>query len=116
MKLTNPAQRLRIFIGEQDKWKGQPLYHALVLKAREMNMAGATVIRCIEGFGRNSRIKTARVLALSSDLPIVVEIVDNVEYIQSFLPVVKEMVKEGLVTLEDVEVIHYGCSDREEQD
>lgn len=98
---------LRIFIGESDKWEGKPLYEALVLKAREMGLAGATMLRGLMGYGAASRVHTAKILRLSEDLPIIVEIVDNQEKIASFLPVIDEMIQEGLVTLERVQVILY---------
>ena len=98
---------LRIFIGESDRWHHQPLYEALVLKAREMHLAGATVLRGPMGFGKSSRLHTAKILRLSMDLPIVIEMVDTEDKINSFLPVLDEMMKGGLVTLEKVRVIHY---------
>jgi PII-like signaling protein len=98
---------LRVFIGESDRWHGKPLYEAIVLKARELHLAGATVLRGPMGFGANSRVHTAKILRLSEDLPMVVEIVDTKEKIDTLLPHIDEMVKEGLVTLEDVRVIHY---------
>ncbi len=98
---------LRIFIGESDRWHHQPLYEAIVLKAREMHLAGATVLRGPIGFGKSSRIHTAKILRLSMDLPIVVEIVDTEEKLNTFLPVLDEMMKGGLVTLEKVRVIDY---------
>jgi hypothetical protein len=107
MKISGKARRLCIYIGERDTWQGQPLYHAIVKKVRQLDMAGATVLRGLEGFGANSRIHTARVLALSTDLPVVIEIVDSVEYIEKLLPFLDEVVREGLVTLEDVEVVKY---------
>lgn len=107
MRLDGAAQRLSIYIGENDLWHGVSLAHAIVVKAREMNMAGATVYRGIEGYGANSRIHTARLVDLSSDLPVVVEIVDKAEKIASFLPVLNEMMKEGLVTVEEVRVLLY---------
>lgn len=107
MKLEGAAQRLSIYIGENDLWQGVSLAHAIVVKAREMNMAGATVYRGIEGYGAKSRIHTARLIDLSSDLPVVVEIVDKPEKITAFLPVVDEMIKEGLVTVEEVRVLFY---------
>jgi uncharacterized protein len=107
MKLTGEAQLLRIFIGESDKWHGRPLYEAIVLKARELHMAGATVLRGPMGFGAHSRLHTAKVLRLSEDLPIVIEIVDTVEKIDALLPFVDEAVQEGLVTREKVQVIQY---------
>jgi PII-like signaling protein len=107
MKVSEEGQILRIFIGESDKWKGKPLYEAIVLKAREMGLAGATMLRGLMGYGAASRIHTAKILRLSEDLPIIVEIVDNPEKITSFLPIIDEMVQEGLVTLERVQVILY---------
>jgi len=107
MKIEGEAQRLRIHIGESDRWKGKPLYEAIVLKAREEGLAGATVLRGLEGFGANSRIHTARILRLSEDLPIAVEIVDREEQIQTLLPALDEMVTEGLITLEKVQVVSY---------
>lgn len=95
-KDTGQAVRLKIYIGESDRYKGIPLYH-VVLKARELGLAGATVCRGIEGFGANSRIHSARVLDISSDLPISVDIIDSKEYIQLILPFLDEVVKEGLV-------------------
>ena len=107
MNLPHDAMLLRIFIGESDRWHHQPLYEALVLKAREMHLAGATVLRGPIGFGKSSRIHTAKILRLSMDLPIVIEIVDTEEKLNTFLPVLDEMMKGGLVTLENVRVIHY---------
>jgi hypothetical protein len=98
---------LRIFIGESDRWKHQPLYEALVLKAREMHLAGATVLRGPMGFGKSSRLHTSKILRLSFDLPLVIEIVDTEEKLNAFLPVLDEMMKRGLVTLEKVRVIDY---------
>ena len=98
---------LRIFIGESDRWHHQPLYEAIVLKARELGLAGATVLRGPMGFGANSRLHTAKILRLSMDLPMVIEIVDTDEKIQHLLPHLEEMVMEGLVTLEDVQVLKY---------
>src|SRR5438093_6372820 len=100
MKIPEDGQLLRIFIGESDKWEGKPLYEAIILKAREMNIAGATMLRGMMGYGAASRIHTAKILRLSEDLPIVVEIVDSAEKIAVLLPVIEEMVQEGLVTLE----------------
>jgi|SRR5215813_3652262 uncharacterized protein len=107
MRITEDGQLLRIFIGESDHWQGKPLYEAIILKAREMGLAGATMLRGMMGFGANSRIHTAKILRLSEDLPIVVEIVDNAEKIEGLLPVIDEMVQEGLVTLEKVRVVQY---------
>jgi PII-like signaling protein len=107
MNLPHDAMLLRIFIGESDRWHHQPLYEAIVLKAREMHLAGATVLRGPIGFGKSSRIHTAKILRLSMDLPIVIEIVDTEEKLNTFLPVLDEMMKGGLVTLENVRVIDY---------
>ena len=107
MQIPTDSLLLRIFIGESDRWKHQPLYEALVLKARELHLAGATVLRGPMGFGRSSRLHTAKILRLSMDLPLVIEIVDSQEKINSFLPVLDEMIGGGLVTLEKVKVIHY---------
>ena len=107
MKLEGQAQLLRIFIGESDRAEGKPLYEAIVLAAREAGLAGATVLRGLEGFGAHSRIHTARILRLSEDLPIVVEIVDSEARIAAFLPRLDAMVTEGLVTLERVQVLIY---------
>ncbi|WP_227764657.1 DUF190 domain-containing protein [Zhaonella formicivorans] len=106
-KISGQARRLRIYIGESDKYKGTPLYHAIVLKAKELGLAGATVFRGVEGFGANSRIHSARILDISSDLPILIDIVDSIEYINLLLPFLDEVVKEGLITIEDVEIIKY---------
>jgi len=107
VKIANEGCLLRVFIGEGDKWHGQPLYEAIVLKARELHLAGATVLRGPMGFGAHSRLHTAKVLRLSEDLPMVIEIVDSREKIDELLPHIDEMVNEGLVTLEKVQVIKY---------
>lgn len=107
MHLPHEAMLLRIFIGESDRWKHHPLYEAIVLKAREMHLAGATVLRGPMGFGKSSRLHTAKILRLSMDLPLVIEVVDTEENIQRFLPVLDEMMKGGLVTIEKVRVIDY---------
>ena len=107
MKITEDGQLLRIFIGESDHWHGKPLYEAIILKAREMGIAGATMLRGMMGYGAASRIHTAKILRLSEDLPIVVEIIDSAERIATLLPAIDEMVQEGLVTLETVRVIQY---------
>jgi PII-like signaling protein len=107
MKISEEGQLLRIFVGESDKWEGKPLYEALVLKAREMGLAGATMLRGLMGYGAASRVHTAKILRLSEDLPVIVEIVDSQEKIASFLPIIDEMVQEGLVTLERVQIILY---------
>lgn len=110
MKIPEQGCLLRIFIGESDRWHGQPLYEAIVMKARELNMAGATVLRGPMGFGAKSHLHTAKVLRLSQDLPIVIEIVDSAEKIEILMPHIDEMVAEGLVTLEKVRVIKYCVS------
>ena len=107
MKLEGEGTLLRIFIGELDKWHHQPLYEAIVLKARERGLAGATVLRGPMGFGATSRLHTAKILRLSEDLPVIIEIVDKDERIQAFLPELDQMVGDGLMTLEKVHVITY---------
>src|SRR5436853_4968464 len=107
MNMPENAVLLRIFIGEGDKWQKQPLYEAIVLKARELHLAGATVLRGPMGFGKSSRLHTAKILRLSMDLPLVIEIVDTEEKIQAFLPVLDSMMGGGLLTLEKVRVIEY---------
>lgn len=99
--------RLRIFIGESDRWDHKPLYEAIVMKAREAHLAGATVLRGLMGFGKSSRVHTAKILRLSMDLPLIIEIVDTEEKLNAFLPVLDQMMKGGLVTLEQVRVIDY---------
>ncbi|HEX8898808.1 MAG TPA: DUF190 domain-containing protein [Chthoniobacterales bacterium] len=113
MNLPEDALLLRIFIGESDRWKHQPLYEAIVIKARELHIAGATVLRGPMGFGAASRIHTAKVLRLSMDLPIIIEIVDTEEKVNSLLPALDEMMGSGLVTLEKVKVIHYRHREKE---
>ena len=112
MRIEGQAKLLRIYIGETDRWHGQPLYMAILHKAREMGLAGGTVFRGIAGYGANSVIHTANILRLSEDLPVVIEIVDTDEKIQAFLPVLDEMVKEGLILLREVEVIKYAGNSR----
>ena len=107
MRIEGQAKLVRIYIGETDRWHGQPLYMAILLKAREMGLAGGSVFRGIAGYGANSVIHTANILRLSEDLPVVIEIVDTDEKIQAFLPVLDEMVKEGLILLREVEVVKY---------
>src|SRR5512136_2268973 len=107
MQIPNEAVLLRIYIGESDRWQHKPLYEAIVLKAREMHLAGATVLRGPMGFGKSSRLHTAKILRLSADLPLVIEIVDSEEKIQSFLPVLDQMMGGGLLTMEKVRVIEY---------
>ena len=111
MHIPHDAVLLRIFIGESDRWHHQPLYEALVLRAREMHFAGATVLRGPMGFGKSSRMHTAKILRLSMDLPLVIEIVDSEEKINTFLPVLDEMMKGGLVTLEKARVIDYRAAE-----
>ena len=107
MQIPHEAVLLRIFIGESDRFDHKPLYEAIVLKAREMHLAGATVLRGPMGFGKSSRLHTAKILRLSMDLPLVIEIVDSEEKIQSFLPVLDTMMGGGLLTLEPIKVIQY---------
>ena len=107
MKIPEDGWQLRIFIGESDRWEGKPLYEAIVLKAREIQMTGATVLRGPMGFGGHSRLHTAKILRLSEDLPIVIEIIDAKEKIDDLMPHIDQMVEEGLVTLERVRVIKY---------
>ena len=107
MHLPHDAVLLRIFIGESDRWHHQPLYEAIVLKARELHLAGATVLRGPMGYGKSSRLHTTKLLRLSMDLPVVIEIVDREVKIQAFLPVLDTMMGGGLVTLEKVKVIDY---------
>jgi len=107
MKLPSDGYLLRIFIGESDHWHHRPLYEAIVMKVRELGMAGATVVRGPMGFGANSRVHTTKILRLSEDLPLIIEIVDTKERIDALLPHLDEMVDEGLVTLEPVQVIFY---------
>ncbi|MGA8759171.1 MAG: DUF190 domain-containing protein [Stellaceae bacterium] len=113
MRTPNAALLLRIFIGESDRFDHHPLYEAIVLKAREHGLAGATVLRSPMGFGHSSRVHTANILRLSADLPIVVEIVDSEEAVNRFLPMLQGMVKGGLITLEDVRILHYGADQSE---
>src|SRR5215212_5554938 len=108
MQIPKDAVLLRIFCGEGDRCGHQPLYEAIVLKAREMRLGGATVLRGPMGFGRSSHLHTAKILRLSEDLPLVIEIVDSEETINAFLPVLDEMMSSGLVTLEKVQVLQYG--------
>jgi PII-like signaling protein len=108
MQIPKEAMLLRIFMGEDDRSDGRPLYEALVVKAREMHLAGATVLRGPMGFGRSSRLHTAKILRLSEDLPVVVEIVDAEARIRSFLEAIEPMMGSSLITLEQVQVLHYG--------
>jgi len=108
MHIPKDAMLLRIFLGENDHWQGRPLYEALVLKAREMHLGGATVLRGPMGFGHSSRLHTAKILRLSEDLPFVVEIVDTEEKIKGFVEAIDTMMGSGLITLEKVQVLQYG--------
>jgi uncharacterized protein len=108
MQIPHDALLLRIFIGENDKHGHSPLYEAIVLKAREMHLAGATVLRGPMGFGHSSRLHTAKILRLSEDLPLIIEIVDSEEKINNFLQTLNGMMQSGLITLEKVRVLQYG--------
>jgi PII-like signaling protein len=108
MQIPKQALLLRIFIGEDDKFGGSPLYEAIVLKARELHLAGATVLRGPMGFGASSRLHTTKILRLSEDLPLVIEIVDSEDKINGFLPVLDKMMTSGLTTLEKVQILQYG--------
>jgi len=108
MDIPRDAVLLRIFLGEGDKFHGRPLYEAIVMAAREQHLAGATVLRGPMGFGASSRVHTAKILRLSEDLPLVIEIVDAEQKINAFLPKLEELMGSGLVTLEKVKVLHYG--------
>jgi len=107
MKIEGPAVRLTIFLGEDDTWHHKPLYHEIVSRAHHAGLAGASVLRGIEGYGASSRIHTSRLLSLSEDLPLAVIIVDQEDRIRAFLPQLDELVAEGLVILDPVEVIRY---------
>jgi PII-like signaling protein len=114
VKLEGEGKLLRIFIGESDKHGRKPLYQAIVEMLREEGMAGATVLRGIEGFGANSHLHTARILRLSEDLPIVIEVADTPERIEAIMPKLDEMVSDGMVTLERVEVVAYRAQEKGE--
>jgi hypothetical protein len=109
MQRPKAAVLLRVFIGEDDKFGGSPLYEAIVLKARELNMAGATVLRGPMGYGASSQLHTTKILRLSESLPLVIEIIDSEDKINGFLPVLDQMMTSGLVTLEKVQVLQYGA-------
>jgi PII-like signaling protein len=115
MQLPKDAVLLRIFFGEDDRFEQQPLYEAIVLKARDMHLAGATVLRGPLGYGHSSRLHTAKILRLSFDLPIVVEIVDTESKINEFLPVLDRMMSSGLITMEKVQVLQYGSEGLKER-
>lgn len=108
MRESGRGLRLTIYLGEDDVWHHQPLYHEVVRRAREAGLAGASVLRGIEGYGANSLIHTSRLLSLSEDLPVAVIIVDEAERVRAFLPELEELIEEGLVTLDEVEIIRYG--------
>ena len=110
MNVPEDGYLLRIFIGESDRHGQHPLYEAIILKARETGLAGATVVRGVMGFGKNSVIHTAKILRLSEDLPMVIEIVDRPDKVEAFLPALDEMITDGLVTMERVKVLHYKSS------
>ncbi len=112
MSIPEEGYLLRIFIGESDRSGHKPLYETLVLKAREAGLAGATVLRGVMGFGKHSMVHTAKILRLSEDLPMIVEVVDSLEKIEAFLPLLDELITDGLVTLEKVKVIHYRAPDK----
>ena len=114
MRIEGDGRLVRIFVGESDTWHGKPLYEAIVLRAREDGLAGATVIRGVEGYGASSHLHTTRLLELSSDLPIVIELVDTTDRIEAFMPILDEMVGDGLVTVEDVHVVTYRGSPRDD--
>ena len=109
MQIPNQAVSLRIFIGESDHCDGRPLYEAIVMKARELHLAGATVLRGPMGFGKSSRLHTSKILRLSEDLPLLIEIVDSEDNINAFLPILDGMMSSGLITLEKVQVLQYGA-------
>ena len=115
MQIPHEAMLLRVFIGESDRWEHKPLYEAIVLKAREMHLAGATVLRGPMGFGKSSRLHTSKILRLSMDLPLVIEIVDSEEKIRAFLPELDKMMGGGLLTLEKVQVVEYRGGDKRDQ-
>jgi uncharacterized protein len=107
MTIPEEGYLLRVFIGESDRHGHQPLYESIVLQAREAGLAGATVLRGVMGYGKHSILHTAKILRLSEDMPMIIEIVDSLEKIERFLPVLDELIKDGLVTIEKVRVIHY---------
>lgn len=112
MKIQGSCECLRIYIGESDRHKGKPLYQAIVEEARKLGLAGATALRGMVGFGASSRLHTVRLLRLSEDLPIVVEIVDRAERLDTLMPFLDEVILEGLVTREEVEVVYYRTTER----
>lgn len=116
MRLAGEGTLLRVFIGESDTWHGKPLYQAIVQRLRAEGLAGATVVRAIEGFGAKSHLHTSRLLRLSEDLPLVIEVVDTADNIQRALPMLDEMIADGLVTLESVKVVTYRAAQPREKD
>ncbi|MEP7379155.1 MAG: DUF190 domain-containing protein [Chloroflexota bacterium] len=112
MKLEGTGLLVRIYLGESDQWHGRPLYQAILERLRERKLAGATVLRGIEGFGAKQHLHSTRILSLSQDLPILIEVVDTEEKIRAVLPELDEMLADGLMTLEKVEVIAYRAGDR----
>lgn len=114
MKIEGEGQLLRIFVDETDQWHGEALYQAIVKKAKELGLAGTTVLRGMMGFGAHSRIHTAKILQLSEDLPVVIEIVDMPDRIKTILPVLDKMVVEGLITIENIHVIAYRSREKAE--
>jgi len=112
MSIPEEGYLLRVFIGESDRSGHKPLYETIVLRAREAGLAGATVLRGVMGFGKHSMVHTAKILRLSEDLPMIVEVVDSLEKIEAFLPLLDELISDGLVTLEKVKVIHYRAPDK----
>ncbi|MFL6814633.1 MAG: DUF190 domain-containing protein [Bradyrhizobium sp.] len=111
MQVPKQAVLLRVFIGENDQFDGSPLHEKIVLKARELHLAGATVLRGPMGFGASSRLHTTKILRLSEDLPLVIEIVDSEDKINGFLPTLDQMMSSGLITLEKVQVLQYGAKE-----
>jgi len=109
-RMEGEGKLLRLFIGESDTWHGRPLYQAIVERVRKEGLAGATVLRGIEGFGADSHLHTSRILRLSEDLPVVIEIVDTPERIDRVVPILDEMVAEGMLTLERVQIVSYRSS------
>jgi len=107
MTIPETGSLLRIFVGESDRHGHRPLYESIVLQARAAGLAGATVLRRVMGFGKHSTLHTAKILRLSEDMPMIIEIVDSLEKIELFLPVLDELIKDGLVTIEEIRVIHY---------
>jgi len=116
MKLEGEGKLLRIFIGESDRWEHKPLYEEIVQTARAMGMAGATVLRGIEGFGANSHMHTTRILRLSEDLPLVIEVVDTAAKIDALIEKISPMIEEGLITLEDVHIVKYRANSKKDDD